>query len=62
MTSATTTKKKHTKKDKAYIPGGFSTSVVTDNIENTRNRSYYEHKISEINRNHTDTEVLILFY
>ena len=39
MTSATTTKKKHTKKDKAYIPGGFSTSVVTDNIENTKTRT-----------------------
>ena len=51
--------RKKTKKCKAYIPGGFSTSVVTDNIENTR--SYYEHETLEINRNHTDTEVLILF-
>ena len=42
------------------MPGGFSISVVTDNIENTR--SYYEHEILEINRNHTDTEVLIFFY
>ena len=52
--------KEKTKKVKAYIPGGFSISVVTDNIENTR--SYYEHEILEINRNHTDTEVLIFFY
>ena len=58
MKSATTTKRK-LKKSNAYILGGFSTSVVTDNIENTR--SYYEHETLEINRNHNDIEVLILF-
>ena len=58
MRSATTTKRK-LKKSNAYILGGFSTSVVTDNIENTR--SYYEHETLEINRNHNDIEVLILF-
>lgn len=31
-TSATTAKKKQ-KKGKTYIPGGFSTSAVPDNIE-----------------------------
>ena len=59
MISAITTKKKH-KKGKAYIPGGFSSSVVTHNIENENTTSYYEHE-TEINRNHTDAEVLILF-
>ena len=58
MKNATTTKRK-LKKSNAYILGGFSTSVVTANIENTR--SYYEHEIFEINRNHNDAEVLILF-
>ena len=57
-TSATTTNKKH-KKGKGYIPGCFSTSVVPDNTKNTR--SYGEHETLEINRNQTDTEVLILF-
>ena len=56
--SATTTKKKH-RKGKAYIPGGFSSSVVPDNIKNTK--SYGEHETLEINRNQADIEVLILF-
>ena len=58
MKSATTTKRK-LKKSNAYILGGFSTSVVTSNIENTR--SFYEHEILEINRTHNDAEVLGLF-
>ena len=57
MKSATTTKRK-LKKSNAYILGGFSTSVVAANIENTR--SYYEHETLEINRTHNDAEVLIL--
>ena len=51
--------KRYDNKGKAYIPGDFSTSVVPDNIENIR--SYDEYETLEINRNHTDTEVLIFF-
>ena len=51
--------RKNTQKGKAYITGGFSSSVVTNIIENTR--SYDEHETLEINRNQTDTEALILF-
>lgn len=43
MTSVTTTKTKN-KKGKTYIPGGFSISVVTENIENENTKSYYEHE------------------
>lgn len=59
MTSVTTTNTKN-KKGKTYIPGGFSTSVVTENIENENTKNYYEHE-TQINRNHNDKKVLISF-
>ena len=43
------------------MPGCFSTSVVPDNIENTRSYDEHETKINRNHTNHTDTEVLILF-
>lgn len=59
MTSVTTINTKN-KKGKTYIPGAFSTSVVTENIENENTKNYYEHE-TQINRNHNDKKVLISF-
>ena len=58
-TSATTAKKKQ-KKGKTYIPGGFSTSAVPDNIEKYYKLSWKWNRVKQTS--HIDTEYFDFAY